>query len=134
MLKLGRYSREPLPPSSILPQHFHMYSLMKFFRFAYTIIPRLRGLPKNIFYKMIIFDGRGAHLFTTLESAGPLSMAVKAMESGVQYVISLKIKSCSKRWKDLLLRNKFEEIVFFFGGGGEVGGNILADIFVFIYL
>ena len=81
---------------------------------------------------MIIFHGRGAHLFIALESAGPLSIAVKAMELGVQYVISLKIICCSKRWKDLSLRNKFEEIVFF-GGGGGGGGNILADVFVFIY-
>ena len=88
---------------------------------------------------MIIFHGRGAHLFIALESAGPLSMAVKAMELGVQCVISLKIICCSKRWKDLLLRNKFEEIVFvslfvcFFFGGGGVRGNILADVFVFLY-
>ena len=40
------------------------------------------------------------------------------MELGVQYVISLKIICCSKRWKDLLLSNKFEETVFFLGGGG----------------
>ena len=51
------------------------------------------------------------------------------MELGVQYVISLKITCCSKRWKDLLLRNKFGETVFFvvvvvflFGGGG--GGGV----------
>ena len=81
---------------------------------------------------MIIFHGRGAHLFIALESAGPLSIAVKAMELGVQYVISLKIICSSKRWKDLSLRNKFEEIGFFFGGGGG-GGNILADVFVFLY-
>ena len=84
---------------------------------------------------MIIFHGRGAHLFIALESAGPLSIAVKAMELGVQYVISLKIICCSKRWKDLSLRNKFEEIGFFLGGGGRGGGgsNILADVFVFLY-
>ena len=81
---------------------------------------------------MIIFHGRGAHLFIALESAGPLSIAVKAMELGVQYVISLKIICCSKRWKDLSLRNKFEEIGFL-GGGGGGGGNILADVFVFLY-
>ena len=46
---------------------------------------------------------------------------------GEQYVISLKIICYSKRWKDLLLRNKSEETVFFFCG------NILADIFVFPY-
>ena len=47
-------------------------------------------------------------------------MVVKAMELGQQYVISLKIRlglglglSRSKRWKDLLLRNKFEETGFF---------------------
>ena len=52
------------------------------------------------------------------------------MELGEQYFINLKIICCSKRWKDLLLRNKFEETfvllvclcVFFF----------FADIFVFI--
>lgn len=56
------------------------------------------------------------------------------MELGVQFVISLKITCCSKRWKDLLLRNKFGETVFFFGGGGGGRGcNILADIFVFLY-
>ena len=55
------------------------------------------------------------------------------MELGVQYVICLKITCCSKRWKDLLLRNKFGETVFFFLGGGGVGCNILADIFVFLY-
>ena len=42
------------------------------------------------------------------------------MELGVQYVISLKIICCSKRQKDLLLRNKFGETVFFFGGGEGV--------------
>ena len=52
-------------------------------------------------------------------------MAVKAMELGEQYLISLKIMCCSKRWKDVLLRNKFEENGFF--------GDILADIFVFLY-
>ena len=31
------------------------------------------------------------------------------MELGEQYFINLKIICCSKRWKDLLLRNKFEE-------------------------
>ena len=75
MLKLGRYSREPLPPPSLpLPhpgirqaqrgadsfveqkytkftRHFPMYSLMKLFRFAYRIVPQLRGLLKNIFKK-----------------------------------------------------------------------------------
>ena len=35
------------------------------------------------------------------------------MELGQQYVISLKIICRSKRWKDLLLRNKFEETGFF---------------------
>ena len=50
---------------------------------------------------MIIFDGRGAHLFT-LESV-----------IAERYVISLKIIFCSKQRKDLLLRNKFEETVFF---------------------
>ena len=34
------------------------------------------------------------------------------MELGVQYVISLKIICCSKRWKDLLLKNKFGETFF----------------------
>ena len=54
------------------------------------------------------------------------------MELGVQYVICLKITCCSKRWKDLLLRNKFGETVFFFRGGGG-GVNILAAKFVFLY-
>ena len=31
-----------------------MYSLIKLFRFAYRIIPQLRGLLKNIFEEMII--------------------------------------------------------------------------------
>ena len=54
-------------------------------------------------------------------------MAVEAMELWKQYVISLKIICCSKRWKDSLLRNKFEETRFFFFG------IILHDIFVFLY-
>ena len=51
------------------------------------------------------------------------------MELRVQYVTILKITCCSKRWKDLLLRNKFGETVFFFWWGG--GG--VADVFVFLY-
>ena len=48
------------------------------------------------------------------------------MELGQQYVISLKIICRSKRWKDLLLRNKFEETVFF--------GNILADLYLYFFI
>ena len=48
------------------------------------------------------------------------------MELRQQYVISLKIICRSKRWKDLLLRNKFEETVFF--------GNILADLYLYFFI
>ena len=110
-----------------------MYSLVKLFRYAYRIIPQLRGLLKHIFKKCCFLWPRRApfHYFRTSRS---LSIAVEAMELGEQYVISLKTICCSKRWKDLLLRNKLEETVFFFfflGGGG--GGVFLADIFVFLY-
>ena len=48
------------------------------------------------------------------------------MELRQQYVISLKIICRSKRWKDLLLRNKFEETVFF--------GNIQADLYLYFFI
>ena len=57
-------------------------------------------------------------------------MAVKAMELGVQYVISLNVTCCSKRWKDLLLRNKFGETVFFWGGVYYFGRHICISLFL----
>ena len=97
---------------------------MKLFRFAYRIIPQLRGLLKNIFKNMIIFDGRGAHLFIALESVGHYQWrstqwnwgySTSSVENNVPFKTMERFIAKKKVWGDC-----FFFFFFFLGGGGGV--------------